>query len=240
MDSSIGRKKHKKDESINSVYEISKVYNRIQYLHAAAGSPAPSTFVKAIKAGNFTTWPTPTPEHVNKYLEKSEATVKGHLNQTRKNVRSTKPKKKPDAREKTQDYEPHITERTNVVYAAIHYIDGHTYTDLTGRFPKTSIRGYKYILLLYDYDGKSIQAEPTKNRLDAEGIRAYSKIYDELTSKGLKPKFQTMVNEASTALKHFLHSKDIQFQLVPPHVHRQNAAERAIQTFKNHVVAMLC
>jgi hypothetical protein len=83
----------KQNESINSVYEISKVYDKIQYLHAAAGSPVPSTFVKAIKAGNFTTWPTLTPEHVNKYLEKSEATVKGHLNQTRKNVRSTKPKK---------------------------------------------------------------------------------------------------------------------------------------------------
>jgi hypothetical protein len=82
----------KKDESINSVYKISKAY-AIQYLHAAAGSPVPSTFVKAIKARNFTTWPTLTPEHVNKYLEKSKATVKGHLNQTRKNVRSNKPKK---------------------------------------------------------------------------------------------------------------------------------------------------
>jgi hypothetical protein len=49
-----------------------------------------------------------------------------------------------------------------------------------------------------------------------------------------------MDNEASTALKHFLHSKDIQFQLVPPHVHRQNAAERSIQTFKNNFVAMFC
>jgi hypothetical protein len=83
----------KQNESINSVYEIRKVYDTIQYLHAAAGSPFPSTFIKAIQAGNFTTWPTLTPEHVNKYLEKSEATVKGHLNQTRKNVRSTKPKK---------------------------------------------------------------------------------------------------------------------------------------------------
>jgi hypothetical protein len=49
-----------------------------------------------------------------------------------------------------------------------------------------------------------------------------------------------MDNEASAALKQFLHSKDIQFQLVPPHVHHRNAAERSIQTFKNHVIAMLC
>ena len=27
------------------------------------------------------------------------------------------------------------------------------------------------------------------------------------------------------------------FQLVPPHLHRQNAAERAIQTFKNHFIS---
>jgi hypothetical protein len=230
----------KKDEFINSVYEISKLYDDIQYVHAAAGSPVQSTFVKAIKAGNFTTWPTLTPEHVNKYLEKSEATVKGHLNQTRKNVRSTKPKKKPNKQEETPDYEPRITERTNVVYAAIHDIKGHTYTDLTGRFPKTSSIGYKYILVLYNYNGNSIQAEPMKTRSDAEAIRAYSKIYDELTSKGLEPKFQTMDDEASTALKQFLHSKDTQFQLVPPHVHRQNAAERAIQKFENNFVAMLC
>jgi hypothetical protein len=230
----------KQNESIYSAYEISKVYDTIQYLHAAAGSPVPSMFVRAIKAGNFTTWSTLTPEHVNKYLEKYEATVKGHLNQKKKNMRSTKPKKKHNAREETQDYEPHITEKTNVVHASVHDVDGHRYTDLTGSLPKTSSRGYKYILVLYDYDGNIIQAEPMKNRSDAVAIRAYSKIYDELTAKGLKPKFQTMDNEASTALNHFLHSKDIKFQLAPPHIHRQNAAERAIQTFKNHVVAMRC
>jgi hypothetical protein len=47
-----------------------------------------------------------------------------------------------------------------------------------------------------------------------------------------------MDNESSTALKHFLHSKDIEFQLLAPYVHRQNTAERAIQTFKNHAIAM--
>ena len=31
----------------------------------------------------------------------------------------------------------------------------------------------------------------------------------------------------------------VQFQLVPPDMHRQNAAERAIQTFKSHFLAIL-
>jgi hypothetical protein len=213
---------------INNVCEIRKVHETIQYLHAAAGSPVLSTFVKAIEAGNFTTWPTLTAQHVKKYLGKSEATVKGHLNQTRKNVRSTRPKERKTAGDTTkiedEEFEPHITQRTNVIYSAIRSIEGHTYTNITGRFPTNSSRGYKYILVLYDCDGNSIQAEPMKNRSDAEAIRAYTKICDELTAKGLKPTFQTMDNEASKALKPFLHSKDIQFQLIPPHVHRQNAA----------------
>jgi hypothetical protein len=104
----------KQNDSIKSVYEISKIYNTIQYLHAVAGTPVPSTFVKATKDGSFTTWPTLTPERVNKYLEKSEATVKGHLNQTRKNVRSTEPKKKHSTREETQDYESHTTKKTEL------------------------------------------------------------------------------------------------------------------------------
>jgi hypothetical protein len=35
-------------------------------------------------------------------------------------------------------------------------------------------------------------------------------------------------------------TKDVDFQLVPPHVHRRNAAERAIHTFKNYFIADLC
>ena len=33
---------------------------------------------------------------------------------------------------------------------------------------------------------------------------------------------------------------DIVFQLVPPHLHRANAAERAIRTWKNHFISILC
>jgi hypothetical protein len=40
-------------------------------------------------------------------------------------------------------------------------------------------------------------------------------------------------------LKHFFTTNDVEFQLVPPHCHRRNAAERAIQTFKEHFVAGL-
>jgi hypothetical protein len=78
----------------NNVYQLSKNYDATQYLHASAFSTVKSTFIKAIEAGNFTTWPNLTAHHVKQYLKKAEVTIKGHMNQQRKNARSTRPKEK--------------------------------------------------------------------------------------------------------------------------------------------------
>jgi hypothetical protein len=49
-----------------------------------------------------------------------------------------------------------------------------------------------------------------------------------------------MDNECSKAFQQYLMDERIAVQLVPPHLHQQNAAERAIRTFKNYFVAGLC
>jgi hypothetical protein len=41
-------------------------------------------------------------------------------------------------------------------------------------------------------------------------------------------------------MKTYLHQQDITFQLVPPYSHRQNSAERAIRSFKYHLIAGRC
>jgi hypothetical protein len=79
-----------------------------------------------------------------------------------------------------------------------------------------------------------------KNRGDNEMVRAYNKFIQELIDHGFKPRLQRLDNKCSQALRSLLNQQDIQFQLAPPHMHRRNAAERAIQTFKNHFVAGLC
>jgi hypothetical protein len=61
----------------------------------------------------------------------------------------------------------------------------------------------------------------------------------QLTVKGFKPKVQTVDNEASAALKNFFTANDVDYQLVPPHSHRRNAAERAIWTLKQQFVVGL-
>jgi hypothetical protein len=78
-----------------------------------------------------------------------------------------------------------------------------------------------------------------KSRSASEWVKAYDSINQELTLKGFKPKLQTLDNEASVALKNFFTVNDIAYQLVPPHCHRHNSAERAIRTFKEHFVAGL-
>ena len=55
----------------------------------------------------------------------------------------------------------------------------------------------------------------------------------------MKPKTWVMDNECSIDLQTALQIEDIEWQLVPPHNHRANAAERAIQTFKHHFKACL-
>jgi hypothetical protein len=62
----------------------------------------------------------------------------------------------------------------------------------------------------------------------------------ELVACVLTPKLMKVDNEASKLLKTYLHQQYIIFKLVPPYSHRQNASERAIRLFKDHLIAGLC
>jgi hypothetical protein len=56
-----------------------------------------------------------------------------------------------------------------------------------------------------------------------------------------KPQLQRLdSNEAATALKQFMTSANVDYQLVPPNANRRNVAERAIRTFQIHFTACLC
>jgi hypothetical protein len=68
----------------------------------------------------------------------------------------------------------------------------------------------------------------------------YSSLSFITTSRGFKPKLQTMDNEASSALKSYFTEIDMTYQSPPPpHCHRRNAAERAIRNLKERFLAGL-
>jgi hypothetical protein len=114
---------------------------------------------------------------------------------------------------------------------------GHIYND--GKFPITSSRGNKYIMVFYDYDSNAILTEPLKSRSKIEMIQGYSKLHDYLTDHGLKPILQKLDNEAPAGLKKFMTQQNVDYQLVPPHIHRQNATKCAISCWKNHFITGL-
>jgi hypothetical protein len=71
-------------------------------------------------------------------------------------------------------------------------------------------------------------------------LAAYKVLHEHLVAAGLQSQLQRLDNEASQSLKQFMTSEYVDYQLVPPGVHCQNAAKRAIRTFKNHFNAGLC
>ncbi len=137
----------------------------------------------------------------------------------------------------TTDSNPPV--RTNWVYMQPIQITGQIYSDQTGRFPLTSSRGNKYIMILDNFDSNAILAEAIKSRSDHEMICAYKTLHTYLTTCGRQPKLQRLDNEASTELKDLMRKKQVNFQLTPPHCHRRNAAKRAICRWKNHFIAGL-
>ena len=79
-------------QQANSVYDLPSTDEVVRWMHATYGYSVKSTWLKAIKAGNFTGWPIINERTVSKCYPETTETPKGHLNQTRNNVRSTKSK----------------------------------------------------------------------------------------------------------------------------------------------------
>ena len=126
-------------------------------------------------------------------------------------------------------------------YAALaDKIEGTMYTDMTGALPHMSLEGNLYYLIAYIYDMNAILAKPMKSNNSADIIAAFEDIFSELKDKGYKPKLNVSDNQSATQIKQFLAANDCEWQFVEPHNHRVNAAERAIQTFKNHFISGLC
>jgi hypothetical protein len=84
--------KKAKQEAAANVYSLPSIPQAIKYLHAAAGFPAKDTWVKAIKSGNYVSWPGLTVNAVNKHFPEAIETQMGHMKKQRQNIRSTKQK----------------------------------------------------------------------------------------------------------------------------------------------------
>jgi hypothetical protein len=109
-----------------------------------------------------------------------------------------------------------------------HSIHGKIYSDQTGKFPVPSAEGHNYIV-----------ATPYRKH-KSEMVHAFEGVYPRLTMAGAAPRVHVRDNECPDRVDQLITSRHSKYQRVPPHDHRHNAAERAIRTFTNHFIAIIC
>ena len=130
-------------QEANSIYDLPSPEEAIKCMHTVCGYPVKSTWVRVLKSGNFTGWPMLNKLNVAKYYPKTTKTPKGHLNKTRKNVRSTKPKTRPF--EKT-DALTLRCKKVLDVYTKVYDVRNTVFSDQIWQFPTRSKQGNKYIM----------------------------------------------------------------------------------------------
>ena len=112
-----------------SVYKCKSKLQLVDYHHASCWSPVKSTWVKAISNIFFTFWPGLSKAMVNQYLVKKEATILGHLRQTRQGI--TKPQTPtPDLNAESDFFPPSSNSSIldNIFFKVVE-LNGKIYTD---------------------------------------------------------------------------------------------------------------
>ena len=148
----------------------------ICFLHAVARSPIKSTWLQAIRAGNYDSWPGLTHAAALKYSPSTDATIKGHLTQARQGTQSTcpcpvhasaarqllpndpvHPTDMPIANPTTPPHELHIMVEPL----------SRLFTEDSGRFPFRTTSGNQYVMIAYHVDSNTILAAPFNPNMTA-------------------------------------------------------------------------
>jgi hypothetical protein len=182
----------------------------------------------------------------------SLATARGHLDLHKAGQRSTKSRRQrcrgpspaprdvsidPPNLDADHDNEDSLADLGDDAFVQVVELPHAVHSDLTGRFPIPSSRGNNYVLVSI-YKGY-IYGIALPSRKGPAYVKAYETLYTHFRSLGHHPAVQRLDNETSGALEKFFQTQNIKVEYVPAHNHRANRAERAIRTYKNHVIATL-
>ena len=188
------------------------------------------TLKQAINNDQLLSWPVIDKLNFGKYIVDTKAIHMGHLDEERQYLQSTKQQSAKKPSHKALEII-----NTIIPFDAKSMACG----NLTGPFPYTSLRGAKYLFILYDYDANTIFAHTIKSKQVHEIKQAWLATTKRLEKHGHILKHFILDNEYPNDLKQAIRKQNMTFQLVPPHNHRQNAVERAIKTFKAHFLSTL-
>ena len=96
--------------------------------------------------------------------------------------------------------------------------------------------GMVAIFIVYDWTTNAIIVNPVKNKKEETIVECFKKNIEYLSKRGFKTVLNIINNVATRAVQAYLEKENVDIQLVEPHNHGVNAADRAIKTFKNHLI----
>ena len=86
----------------------------------------------------------------------------------------------------------------------------------------------------------AILDRPLKTKSAIEQLKNTQETHKFLNDRGIHLKIHVMDNKCALLVKEYLiNSKKIQLLLVPPYMHRVNASEKVIDSYKNHFISGL-
>lgn len=238
----------------NSAYTMTSKANLIKFLHQCASLGQSPHGLRQLITANF-------PCDLVSLLQPSDVTYQNHQQQIRaiwnKSTKTFDLQNQKTA-EKGERYHqwylgsrwhesnkgriPRLYEKINFFYfeAISNAITNTIYFDNIVCFLFQSLDRAINLILLYDYESYAILVKPLKTMEHTEFVKAFREQVAYFKHKGLKSKFNVIDNTVSNAVQNVLEEEDINVQIVDPHNHCVNAAERAIQTCKDHFIVGLC
>jgi hypothetical protein len=193
------------------------------YFYAVVGFPVKETFLDAVRARNYATWPGLTTTLIAKHFSDLDETQKGHMKGQRKGVRSTraKPAYKIKIKPGTEDPPQKLVgiKKMDDIFVKIYKLAEEIHMDQTGAFLVTSQQGYWYIMVGIHIDANYIFCKLMKNRMEGTMITAYQKIVDRMEMAGLGLKHHWLDNECSENFKTCIKKNNMTWELVPPDCH---------------------
>jgi hypothetical protein len=110
------------------------------------------------------------------------------------------------------------------------------FMDLAGRFPFKSIGGFEYMLIMFAEDDNYIHVELMRTRGAKEYARAYEQGLTFFRECGICPTWMSLDNKTNPLIATISRECGVRIQYAPHGNHQANAAERAIQTWKDHFI----
>ena len=92
---------------------------------------------------------------------------------------------------------------------------------------------------MYDFDSNNIIGKPIKSRDKSKLVQGFKMCYKDLKEANITPILYRLDNKISANLIASIKAKNMKYRTITAYNHRQNLAERAIQTYKSFLISNL-